>query len=376
MKILFISMPSIHAIRWIENLQDSAHELFWFDVTNRGRIIISDEVKQFTGVLTRKRKPIKGEFTLSKHFPAIYSLFRSFIEVTENEALENIIRQVRPDIIHSFEMQTCSYPILHTMNRHPEIKWIYSCWGSDLFYYKDIPSHKLKIREVLKRVNLIHTDCRRDFEIAKELGFTGKHTGVIPGGTGYRISDFRHLRMPISQRRIILVKGYQHKFGRALNVVKALESISSQLHGYEVICFGTHQSVIDYIQQKTLPFKTFSRHELTHDGLMELMGKSHIYIGNSITDGIPNTLLEAMVMGAFPIQSNPGNVTSEIITDRQTGCLISDPDDVDKIADTIVAALSDFNLMHHASDANFKWADENLEYELNRKKVIKIYETP
>ena len=38
MKILFISMPSVHVSRWIENLDDSKYELFWFDILNRGKL--------------------------------------------------------------------------------------------------------------------------------------------------------------------------------------------------------------------------------------------------------------------------------------------------------------------------------------------------
>ena len=55
--------------------------------------------------------------------------------------LEKIIREIQPDIIHSFEMQSCSYPILKTMNKFPNNKWLYSCWGSDLFYYQKNKGH-------------------------------------------------------------------------------------------------------------------------------------------------------------------------------------------------------------------------------------------
>ena len=48
MKILFISMPSVHVIRWIENLKGSDHELYWFDVLNRGRLETLDSVHLYT----------------------------------------------------------------------------------------------------------------------------------------------------------------------------------------------------------------------------------------------------------------------------------------------------------------------------------------
>ena len=60
MKILFISMPSIHVIRWIENLKDSSYELYWFDVLGRGRLETLDSVCQFTDWQKRKIATVKG----------------------------------------------------------------------------------------------------------------------------------------------------------------------------------------------------------------------------------------------------------------------------------------------------------------------------
>lgn len=34
-------MPSIHAIRWIESLENTPFELYWFDIMDRGNILIS-----------------------------------------------------------------------------------------------------------------------------------------------------------------------------------------------------------------------------------------------------------------------------------------------------------------------------------------------
>jgi hypothetical protein len=72
MKILFISMPSIHAIRWIENLKDTDDELYWFDVTNKGEIKLLQNATQFTGWKIRKKRHIKGEYRFSKKFPDTY----------------------------------------------------------------------------------------------------------------------------------------------------------------------------------------------------------------------------------------------------------------------------------------------------------------
>ncbi len=373
MKILFISMPSVHVIRWIENLQDSSYELFWFDILDRGKLNTLDRVTQFVNWKKRKVTPIKGEYFLGKKLPVLFEKINPFLEVTANEALEKIILDIQPDVIHSFEMQGCSYPILKTMQKYPAIKWLYSCWGSDLYYYQRFPVHLKKIKQVLKRADYLHTDCQRDYVLAQQLGFLGKHVGVIPGGTGYRLEELQFYKLPIGERRILLVKGYEHHLGKGLNVVKALQAIQNQIQNYEVVVFGAHPKVIDYVESRQLDFKLFGRHGLSHQELMELMGTSLIYIGNSISDGMPNTLLEAIVMGAFPIQTNPGGVTQEIIKDGKNGLLINNPESIVEIETLILNAVLNLKIIEKASIENTTIAIEKLDYHVNRTKVIDLY---
>ena len=373
MRILFISMPSIHVIRWIENLKDTSYEMYWFDVLGRGRLETIDSVTQFVDWKQRKVPNIKGEYFVKKKAPSIYSIFHSFLEVSANEELEKILKEIKPDVVHSFEMQHGSYPIVKAMNKFSHVKWIYSCWGSDLYYYKNFKSHRKKIREVLKRINYLHTDCARDFVLAKELGFKGKHAGIIPGGSGYDLEEFSKFKIPVSDRKIILVKGYQHTFGRALNVIKALQNIPEIIANYEVVVFGAHSDVINYITLNQLKFKTFTRNELSQREVMQLMGKSLIYIGNNISDGMPNTLLEAIIMNAFPIQSNPGNVTSEIIDNESNGLLIANPEDIKAIEELIISAIKNPLRIASAAVINTKIAAEKLDKKKVRKEVISLY---
>ena len=373
MKILFISMPSIHVIRWVDNLKDSGYELYWFDVTDKGKLDATNKIHQFTNWKERKIPPIKGEYFLSKRAPFLYEKVKPFLEITENEFLEKIVNEIKPDVVHSFEMQNCSYQIRKTMDKHPDLKWIYSCWGNDLYYYKNFKEHKSQIIKVLHRVNFIHTDCKRDLDIAKSLGFRGKYLGVIPGGTGYKLDELQKFKIPVEQRKIILVKGYEHIFGRGLNIIKALEEITEEIKDYEVVVFAAHSIVIEYIKQKKLPFNTLDRHGLKHYEVLELMGKALVYIGNSISDGMSNTLLEAIVMGAFPIQSNPGNVSEEIINNNINGLIINNPESTLEIKNLISDALKDKKRLIEAEKINSDISISRLDFKKNRHKVIAIY---
>ena len=374
MRILFISMRSIHAVRWIENLNAFGHELYWFDVLEKGGLPTKISMQQITNWKKRKVPYIKGEYFLQQKFPVFYTTLQPFLEVTANEKLVQILNEIQPDLVHSFEMQSCSYPILETMQKFPKIKWLYSCWGSDLFYFQNQPQHVSKIKAVLSRINYLHTDCNRDFILAKNLGFKGKHTGVIPGGGGFHLEEFLPFIHSVSERKIILVKGYQHKFGRALPILKALMYLTDYLTDYKVIVFGSHKVVIDWVHENRLPFKVFPKDTISHEEILKIMGQSAVYIGNSLSDGIPNTLLEAIIMGAFPIQSNPGNVTAEIISDGKNGFLIENPDDEKVIANLILKVLQQRELLETAFEINQKIAKERLDYMVNQQKIVALYQ--
>jgi glycosyltransferase involved in cell wall biosynthesis len=375
MKILFISMPSLHAVRWIENLSESGHELYWFDVLGKGELPTQISIQQITEWKKRKLPYIKGEYFLKQKFPTIYNRLHPFLEVTANEKFFQILNEIQPDVVHSFEMQSCSYPILETMQKLPQIKWLYSCWGSDLFYFQNQTQHVSKIKAVLSRIQYLHTDCNRDFLIAQNLGFKGKHLEIIPGGGGFRLEQFLPFVKPISERKIILIKGYHHHVGRGLVVVKAVQSIQNIIEelGFEVIIFGAHNVVLNHIKEHNLPYMVNNRHGLAHEELLQIMGKSAIYIGNSLSDGMPNTLLEAIIMGAFPIQSNPGNVTEEIITNEENGFLIENPNDENAISSLILKVLQQPKLFQKAFEINQKIAKKRLDYTVIHQKIVALY---
>lgn len=365
-------MPSIHFIRWVSNIKDSGYQLYWFDILNRGEIKELNTVTQFSNWRKRKRNTVKGEYTISKKAPSIYNLLEPIFQTTIKEKLSEIIEQVKPDIVHSFEMQHCSWPILDTMRKFSNIPWVYSCWGSDLFFYQNQDHQKKKIRKVLARVDYFHADNHRDYALAKSLGFKGELFGILPGGGGYDIAEMNKLSLPLSERNVILIKGYQHYFGRAIQVLEALTKLKDQIDQYRIIVFGAHDAILKY-QDTFENIEIYHRNELNHEELFKMMSRAKIYIGNSISDGIPNTLLEAMIMGVFPIQSNPGGATAEIIEHGVHGFLIEDSLDVSEIKNCISSILTDNQLIKSAQEKNSKYAKDHLDYTLVKNKIESAY---
>jgi len=65
-------------------------------------------------------------------------------------------------------------------------------------------------------------------------------------------------------------------------------------------------------------------------------------------------------MGVFPIQSNPGKVTEEVVIHNKNGYLITNPLDEKEIANHIKNALDNEALRTIAQDFNTNFIEENI----------------
>ena len=377
MKILMVSMNSIHFQRWTEQLKDSGHEIHWFNVRDGG---YSEKLSWVNQIISWKQKfpNLKGRSFVKKRFPWLYEKLSFLVENKTAKIFEESLLEIKPDVVHSFVLYISCTPILKVMQKYSNIKWIYSSWGSDLFYFQHQADYLKNIKNVLPRVNYLFTDCKRDVELAKKYGFNGEVLGVYPGGGGYPIENYDEYIEPLSQRKLILVKGYQGRSGRAITVLNALNKLSERLKQFPVVVFGADKEVEDFIKSTNLKSKLdlimYSKSEfLPHIEIIKLMGKALLYIGNSNSDGMPNTLLEAIIMGAFPIQSNPGGATSEIIQHKINGLLIDDCENVESITDLISNAIQDKTLITNAFSFNQAKVKPNLSRTEIASKVISKY---
>lgn len=376
MKILMVSMQSIHFTRWTNQLKDSGFEVFWFDINDAGYNTNLSWINQITGWKKRFLKS-KGRYFLKKYLPSFYIWFTRYVDNDLEQTFEEVLLEVKPDVVHSFALYVSCSPILQVMNKYSEIKWIYSSWGSDLFYYQNDASYLLDIKNVLSRMNFMFSDCKRDFELAKTYGFQGDFLGVFPGGGGFEFEKLKLYILPIEKRKIILVKGYENRSGRSINVVKALQKINKDIKDFEVVFFLTSPNLCEYLEanKSEIDFNYRILDHVDHLKMMKIMGESLLYIGNSNSDGIPNTLLEAMGMGAFPIQSNPGGASSEIIKNGYNGLLINDCQSINDIKTQISYFLNNKINLNQSFMESIVKIHEEFDYNIIKSKVVTTYKS-
>ncbi|WP_240723599.1 glycosyltransferase [Flavobacterium sp. J27] len=373
MKIVMVSIPSLHFFRWVNQLKDTEHEIYWFDITG-----MSKQVSRINWLHQKNNWKLKWDYPgrqfVKNKFPKLYKTIQIVNEYNTEAVFEAFISEIQPDVVHSFALYLSCSPILKTMNKYPKLKWVYSSWGSDLYYFQNESLYLKDIQAVLPRINYLFTDCNRDYEIAKNHGFKGVFLGVFPGGGGFELERMEKYKLPLIARKTILIKGFQGRSGRVLSVLKAVEQISSRLKDYKIKVFGSDKEVIEYVKKR--PIQNWNNFtilgKISHEEVLQLMGEALYYIGNSNSDGMPNTLLEAICMGAIPIQSNPGGATEEIITNNVNGILIEDCESIEKIVESIENALK-MNTLAEVQKYNFEEIALKIEYKVIEKAVREKY---
>jgi glycosyltransferase involved in cell wall biosynthesis len=366
-------MVSIHFTRWVTQLKDSGHDIYWFDPLDG-----SYDNESLNWIYYCKQWRLKwdfpGRYVIKNKIPWIYKIIKRFNERPVADGFETFLKEVQPDIVHSFVMYMSCAPILEVMKKHRHIKWIYSAWGNDLYFYHNNTARLREIKACLPHINYMFADCKRDINIAKKYGFKGESLGAFPGGGGYNLNELTKLRMPFKARNTLLVKGYEHHFGRCNVVLEALLILKELLSQYQILVYGDNEIVQKFVNENDLDswsnFRLLGK--ISQEELFKLKGEALIYIGNSISDGMPNTLLEAIIMGAFPIQSNPGGATEEIIEHSKNGLLIQNPVDSKHIKEMLEYALSNSAILEEAFVYNLDLS-KSLDFETIKSKVLKAY---
>lgn len=396
MKILFIGFAeSIHLTRWVNQLDGTDWELYLFPA-NPGRPHADLlRLNYFNNSVIPGRKTNKKlnykHWTLP-YFAMDYvagllrklgssaplqSLFPTTFRV---KALAKTIKLIQPDIIHSLEIQHAGYLVLEAKKllKQPFPNWIVTNWGSDIYLFGRLASHRDKVRAVLENCDYYSCECERDIRLAQDLGLRGQTLPVFPNTGGFDLSNIKTLRNTVqaSQRKTILLKGYQQWSGRALFGLRALARCSDILRagGYQIAIYSAVPDVelaAEIFEQDTgIPVTIIPY--CSHDEMLKWYACARIYIGLSISDAISTSLLEAMVMGAFPIQSGTA-CADEWIADGRSG-LIVPPEDVEVIEAAIRCALGDDDLVDSAAIANWNTAQNRLDSTVIHPQVIAAYE--
>lgn len=387
MRILFVArQDSIHTARWISQVAGRGWELHVFSAQpgslNPKLARPHSGLRDVTvyGVSSRRHDGLDPSVRVRGFVPArrAAGLLSWKLEPAFPRAIAWLVRRLKPDIVHSLEMQRAGYMTHAAKQKHGDgfPPWIVTNWGSDISVFGRVPEHADRIRAVLADCDFYSCECERDVGLAREFGFGGTVLPVRPNAGGFDLAEVRELRereLP-SRRRVIALKGYQHWAGRALVGLKAIELCADKLHGYSVALHSPSEYVelaATLTSQATgIPIDIVSR--ASHEEILELHSTARASVALSIGDGISTSSLEAMAVGSLPIQSS-SSCLSEWVRDGETGLLV-DAEDPHSVARALERAVSDDTLVDEAARLNSAVVEDRLDGTVLARQVAETYE--
>ena len=104
-----------------------------------------------------------------------------------------------------------------------------------------------------------------------------------------------------------------------------------------------------------------------------LFRQAQVVVSPSIHDGTPNTLLEALACGCFPVVGDIEPLR-EWITQGKNGFLV-DPTDPQALADAMISALQKTELRAQAQKFNSRLISERAEYQHSMEQAEDFYQS-
>jgi glycosyltransferase involved in cell wall biosynthesis len=252
--------------------------------------------------------------------------------------------------------------------------FLVSVWGNDFtLHAPSTPLMSYYTRKVMRSVDGLHSDVERDIRLAREWGLSkDKPTLVAPGNGGIRGDVFYPPKELVKSPVIINPRGVR-PYVRNDSFFKAIPLVLAKRPEAKFLCTGmqSEPQAMGWVRElkienavELLPLYPFEK-------MGEVFRGAQIVVSPSTHDGTPNTLLEAMACGCFPLAGDLESIR-EWITHGQNG-LLFDSNNPGSIADAILLGLEREDLRTEAAGLNANMISARAEYGANMKRVVGFY---
>jgi glycosyltransferase involved in cell wall biosynthesis len=293
--------------------------------------------------------------------------------------LEEIILRIQPDLVHAMRIP---YEGMLAALANPTPPLLISIWGNDFTLHAGSnPMMAHYTRRAMKRASALHADCFRDLRLARDWGYDPEQPSIVlPGAGGVQLDIFyppaQGQRSPIGQPKegqnagppggqpaVINPRGFR-AYVRNDTFFKSIPQVLAARPDLQVVCpaMQGEPQARRWVEELEIAHAVQLLPSQTQAQMAELFRKAHIAVSPTTHDGTPNTLLEAMACGCFPIAGDLESI-QEWIVPGLNGLLV-DPGDPQALAEAILQAINDPELRERAISQNLLMVKERAEYHL------------
>lgn len=298
--------------------------------------------------------------------------------------LNSIISGIGPTLVHA--MRVPREGVAAAMAIPAATPLILSVWGNDFtLIAAQNMLRRRQTQQALKRADALHSDCYRDQRLAVSWGLnSNKPTIVLPGTGGINQKIFypyapdatlqRTYSIPKDAPVIINPRGFRPQCVQTSTYFQAISYVLSKHPNAIFISTGMRDNptVNEWITRWKIPKKQLRlMSTVPHEQMGHLYRLARIMVSPSVHDGTPNSLLEAMACGAFPVAGRIESI-EEWIDHNQNG-LLCDPTNPIDLAEKISRAIEDKELRERAFKRNQELIKQRADYPVNMRQASDFY---
>ena len=292
-----------------------------------------------------------------------------------------ILDEVQPNLVHAlrvpFEgMLAAATPAV--------IPLVVSIWGNDLtFHARTSFLMKSRTRRTLARADGLLADTSRDVRLAFQWGLRADApTAVLPGNGGLDLEEInRTLSLPVAhdyilpEGRPLVVNPRGFRPGSVHQDVffASIPLILKEFPQAYFVCTAMQgqPQALKWVEQYHLAECVLLLPYLGQQQLWQLFSRAQVYVSLSSHDGTPNTFLEALACGCFPVV---GDIESlrEWLEPERTGLLV-DPREPRAAAQAVLHALRHPELRERARQGNIRVLKQRAEVNGVRREAQIFY---
>ena len=293
-----------------------------------------------------------------------------------------ILDEVQPDLVHALRVP---FEGMLAAVTPAEIPLIVSIWGNDLtFHARTSFLMKRQTRRALARADGLLADANRDVRLAFQWGLQADApTAVLPGNGGLDLEEInrtlslsvaRDYTLPEGRPLVVNPRGFRPGSVHQDVFFASIPQILKEFPQAYFVCTAMQgqPQALKWVQQYKLQEHVLLLPYLNQQQLWQLFSRALVYVSLSSHDGTPNTFLEALACGCFPVV---GDIESlrEWLEPGRTGLLV-DPKDPQAAAEAVLRALRHPELRERARQDNIRVLKKRAEINGVRKEARSFYE--
>lgn len=254
------------------------------------------------------------------------------------QRLRALSKAIQPDVIHA--MRIPYEGMLAAQADVPGAPLLVSVWGNDFTLHAPSSSWMARLtRQTLARAAALHSDCRRDVRLARAWGFApDKPSVVLPGGGGVDTRVFYPAPHMPAQPVVVNPRGLRAYVCNE-TFFAAIPLVLRQIPQARFVCpamYGQPQAET-WVRGFGIQAAVDLLPKLTRVQMAEVFRSAQVVVSLTTHDGTPNSLLEALACGCYPVAGDLESIR-EWITPGVNGSLTA-PANVAEVAEKITGAL-------------------------------------